>query len=150
MFRLDGKNAIVTGAGSGIGRAIAKTFAAQGARVFVLERDERSGGETVDSIRAAGGSASVVACDVADVASVERAFARVDAEAKRLDILINNAGVASIGTVESTTEADFDRVYSVNVKGVYLCAQAAVKRMRSGGGGVILNLASIASLIGLL
>src|SRR5262245_51012657 len=107
MFRLDGKNAIVTGAGSGLGRAIARTFGAQGARVFVLERDERAGAETVESIRADSGAASLVACDVADAASVQAAFARVDADAGRLDILINNAGVASIGTVESTSEADF-------------------------------------------
>jgi len=149
MFRLDGRNAVVTGAGSGIGRAIATTFAAQGARVFVLERDERAGAETVATITKAGGAANVIGCDVASAASVEAAFAAVD-RAARVDILVNNAGIAHIGTVESTAEADFDRIYSVNVKGVYLCSQAAVKRLRASGGGVILNLASIASLIGLV
>lgn len=148
MFRLDGKTAVVTGAGSGIGRAIAGTFAAQGARLFVLERDERGAAETVAQIRGAGGVAETLTCDVADAASVTAAFAQVDRAAPRLDILVNNAGIAHIGTVETTSEADFDRIYAVNVKGVYLCAQATVTRMRNGG-GVILNLASIASLIGL-
>jgi len=154
MFRLDGKNAVVTGAGSGIGRAIAKTFAAQGARVFVLERDEDAGAQTAAAIASAGGQATVVACDVSDAASVDAAFAhvgaRVAADAGRIDILVNNAGIAHIGTVTSTTEADLQRIYDVNVKGVYLCSKAAVPRMVDAGGGVILNLASIASLIGLL
>jgi NAD(P)-dependent dehydrogenase (short-subunit alcohol dehydrogenase family) len=149
MFRLDGKNAVVTGAGSGIGRAIAKTFAAQGARVFVLERDESSGAETAAAIVGSGGTATVVACDVSDGASVDAAFAYV-AEIGSIDILVNNAGIAHIGTVTSTTEADLQRIYDVNVKGVYLCSKAAVPRMVEAGGGVILNLASIASLIGLL
>jgi NAD(P)-dependent dehydrogenase (short-subunit alcohol dehydrogenase family) len=149
MFRLDGKNAVVTGAGSGIGRAIAKTFAAQGARVFVLERDESAGAETVAEIFAGGGLASVVGCDVADADSVDAAFAKVIAEAGRIDILVNNAGIAHIGTVANTTEEDLDRIYSVNVKGVFLCSKAAVPGMVTAGGGVILNLASIASLIGL-
>ena len=149
MFRLDGKTAVVTGAGSGIGRAIASTFAAQGARVFVLERDPSGADRTVAAIEAAGGCAHAVACDVSSVASVAVAFEQVDHQARRLDILVNNAGIAHIGTVESTTEADLDRVYAVNVKGVFLCAQAGVTRMLRSGGGVILNLASIASLIGL-
>ncbi|MBI5284160.1 MAG: glucose 1-dehydrogenase [Chloroflexi bacterium] len=149
MFRLDGKNAVVTGAGSGIGRAIAKTFAAQGARVFVLERDASAGAQTVAEIASDGGTALAVGCDVADAASVDAAFAHVIAEAGRIDILVNNAGVAHVGTVANTTEEDLDRIYSVNVKGVFLCSKAAVPRMVDAGGGVILNLASIASLIGL-
>jgi len=149
MFRLDGKHAVVTGAGSGIGQAIAKTFAGQGARISVLERDEVAGAATVAAIRGAGGSAEAVACDVSDAASVAAAFDRV-AAAGRIDILVNNAGVSHVGTVTSTSEADLDRIYSVNVKGVYLCSQAAIPRMAEAGGGVILNLASIASLIGLV
>jgi NAD(P)-dependent dehydrogenase (short-subunit alcohol dehydrogenase family) len=148
MFRLDGKLAVVTGAGSGIGRAIASTFAAQGARVFVLDRDQRAGAETAAQIHAAGGAATAIPCDVADKASVAVAFEQLDRDAGRLDVLVNNAGIAHIGTVESTTEADLDRIYAVNVKGVFLCSQAGVSRMRRSG-GVILNLASIASLIGL-
>jgi 2-keto-3-deoxy-L-fuconate dehydrogenase len=148
VFRLDGKIAAITGAGSGIGRAIATTFAQQGARVFVLEYDASGAAETIERIHTAGGTAEAVDCDVADAASVATAFERVDAAAGRLDILVNNAGISHIGTVEATTEADFDRIYAVNVKGVFLCSQAAIPRLRRHG-GVILNLASIASLIGL-
>ena len=150
MFRLDNKIAIVTGAGSGIGAEVAETFANQGARVFVLERDEASGAETVARIRDAGGVADAVACDVSNAASVAAAFGEVTSAAGRLDILVNNAGIAHVGTVESTSEADLDRIYAVNVKGVHLCSQAGVRQMLKNGGGVILNLASIASLIGLL
>jgi 2-keto-3-deoxy-L-fuconate dehydrogenase len=151
VFRLDGKTAIVTGAGSGIGQAIASTFARNGARVVALDRDLEAASGTVESIRAAGGAASALDCDVAIADSVEAAFARIDSDknSQRIDILINNAGIANIGTVENTSEADFDRVYSVNVKGIFLCSRAAVRRMLASGGGVILNLASIASLIGL-
>jgi len=151
VFRLDGKTAVVTGAGSGIGQAIASTFARNGARVFALDRDLKAASGTVESIRAAGGAASAIDCDVAIADSVEAAFARIDSDknSQRIDILINNAGIANIGTVENTSEADFDRVYSVNVKGIFLCSRAAVRRMLASGSGVILNLASIASLIGL-
>ena len=129
MFRLDGKTAVVTGAGSGIGQAIASTFARNGARVFALDRDLKAATGTVESIRAAGGAASALDCDVAMADSVEAAFARIDADqnSQRIDILINNAGIANIGTVENTSEADFDRVYSVNVKGIFLCSRAAVR-----------------------
>ncbi len=151
MFRLDGKTAIVTGAGSGIGLAIASTFARNGARVFALDRDLKAAGAAAESICAAGGAASALECDVAIAGSVDAAFARIDSDrdAARIDILVNNAGIAHIGTVENTSEQDFDRVYSVNVKGIFLCSRAAVRRMLTSGGGVILNLASIASLIGL-
>jgi NAD(P)-dependent dehydrogenase (short-subunit alcohol dehydrogenase family) len=155
MFRLDGKIAVVTGAGSGIGAAIAKVFARQGAYVFVMERDEHAGAETVRQISAEGGRASLIACDVADSTSVSTAFEAVHQQAGRLDILVNNAGIAHVGTVASTSEEDLDRIYAVNVKGVYLCSQAGVRQMLENGGdrplagGVILNLASIASLIGL-
>jgi 2-keto-3-deoxy-L-fuconate dehydrogenase len=150
VFRLDGKNAIVTGAGSGIGLAIASTFAQNGARVYALDRDLKSASAAAEKIRAAGGKASALECDVAVAASVQAAFARIDSsDASRIDILVNNAGIAHIGTVETTSEEDLDRIYSVNVKGIFLCSQAAVRRMLATGGGVILNMASIASLIGL-
>jgi 2-keto-3-deoxy-L-fuconate dehydrogenase len=150
VFRLDGKSAIVTGAGSGIGRAIAATFAAQGARVFALDLDLAAASETAAAISAAGGSAAALECDVTSAASVSDAFARADCDAARLDILVNNAGIGHVGTVETTSEADLDRLYAVNVKGIFLCSKEALPRMRAAGGGVILNLASIASLVGVV
>jgi 2-keto-3-deoxy-L-fuconate dehydrogenase len=151
MFRLDGKTAIVTGGGSGIGLAIATTFAQNGARVFALDRDLKAADAAVENIRASGGVASAIECDVAIAEWVEAAFTRIDSDrnAPRIDILVNNAGIAHIGTVENTSEEDFDRIYLVNVKGIFLCSRAAVRRMLATGGGAILNLASIASLVGL-
>jgi len=147
VFRLDGKTAVVTGGGSGIGQAISEVFAAQGAQVMVLDREIGAAEETVSRIRANQGKAEVFACDVTQAAEVQRTLDAVLA-AGGLDILVNNAGIAHVGNIETTSEADFDRVLSVNVKGAYLCAQAAAGRMVPRGGGVILNMASIASLIG--
>ena len=149
MYRLDGKTAVVTGAGSGIGAAIARTFAAQGARVFILDRDTAAGEAVAGEIAAAGGAADVAECDVASAESVDIAVSNVITSTERIDILVNNAGIAHIGTVISTSEDDLDRIYSVNVKGMYLMSRAIVPHMLDMGGGVILNLASIASLIGL-
>jgi NAD(P)-dependent dehydrogenase (short-subunit alcohol dehydrogenase family) len=116
----------------------------------VLELDEAAGAETVRRIREDGGAAEMVQCNVADALSVQTAFQVVEDRGGRLDILVNNAGIAHIGTVETTTEADLDRIYAVNVKGMFLCSQAGVRQMLRNNGGAILNLASIASLIGLL
>jgi NAD(P)-dependent dehydrogenase (short-subunit alcohol dehydrogenase family) len=149
MFSLQGKTAIVTGAGSGIGRAIALTFAKQGARVILFDISESSASAVGGEIRAAGGESRVVVCDVTDAAAVKTAFEAVDAIGDRIDILVNNAGIAHVGSLLTTDEQAFERVYRVNVKGVYLCSKASVERMQSAGGGVILNMASIASLIGL-
>ena len=149
MLRLDGKIAVVTGAGSGIGEAIALLFGAQGAIVQALDVDEAAAGRCAEAIRQHGGRADARRCDVSEAAEVRHVFETVIAERGRIDILVNNAGIAHVGTVLTTTEADFDRVFRVNVKGVYLCSQAAVPHMLAQGGGVILNMASIVSHIGL-
>ena len=149
MFELTNKVAAVTGGGSGIGEAIALLFARQGAQVAVVDVDEAAARRTADRITAGGGQARALRADVTDRASVQAAFVNIDADLGRLDVLVNNAGIAHVGTVETTPEEDFDRVYRVNVKGVYLCTQAALPLMLRGGGGVIVNMASIASLIGI-
>ncbi|WP_346319880.1 SDR family oxidoreductase [Chitinophaga sp. YIM B06452] len=149
FFRLDGKVAVVTGAGSGIGQAIARCFAASGATVHVLELNEEAGLGTVDEITAAGGRAQVHAVNVADQAAVITVMKNVAGISGRLDILVNCAGIAHVGKLESTPEQDFDRVFSVNVKGTYNCMYAVIEQMKKQGGGVILNIASIASSVGI-
>ena len=148
MFNLSGKTAVVTGGGSGIGRAIADIFSRQGAHVVVLDVSDAAARETTAKIAATGGRASTGVCDVSSAQSVQAAFDQIVATHKRVDILVNNAGVAHVGNIERTPEEDFDRLYQVNVKGVYLCSRAAVPLMVAQGGGVILNMASIVSLIG--
>ena len=147
--RFTNKTVVVTGGGSGIGQGICGRFAADGAHIVVLELNEAGAAETVTQITGAGGAASVVACDVGDQAAVKCAFDQIWADRGRVDVLINNAGIAHIGTVETTTEDDMDRIYRVNVKGVYNCIHACIGRMVDAGGGVILNMASIASFLGI-
>jgi len=145
MFSLVNKTAVITGGGSGIGKAIAVTFAARGAAVHVLELTTEAGADTAATIKAAGGSVTVHACNVANKDEVNKVFASIGA----IDILLNNAGVAHIGKADTTPEADFDRVMSINVKGVYHCIAAAIPGFRANGSGVIINMASIAAWVGL-
>ena len=141
-----GRTVIVTGGGSGIGQAIATLFGARGARVGIL--DLASADATVRTITGAGGTALHVQCDVSRQDDVTRAFSEIQQRFGPLDVLVNSAGVAHVGTVEQTTEADFDRVYSVNVKGVYNCLKVGVVAMKQRG-GVILNVASVAATAGI-
>lgn len=143
--RFAGKHALVTGGGSGIGRAIAVRLAAEGADVAVLERSAEAGEETLAEIRAAGGVARVVAADVSNTEAMATAFASLE----RLDVLVNNAGIAHVGDVVATTSADLDRIYAVNVKGVYHGLHFGVQKLLASGGGAIVNLASLASKVGL-
>lgn len=148
-FRLDGKTAIVTGAGSGIGRAIALTFAASGAHVHAVDLQPDRAEETVAMIAQAGGAkASPLVCDVTDAAMTRQKFGEI-AAAGPIDILVNSAGVSHIGTLETTTEEDFERLFRVNVKGIFLCMQAVIGAMKKAHSGIILNMASIAATAGL-
>jgi len=147
-FRLDGKLAVVTGGASGIGRAIAHRFASSGASVRVLDIDEDAAGKVAIEIASNGGSAIAFRCDVSQPESVKAAFDKVFQE-RPLHILVNNAGISHVGNLEGTPEQDFDRIFSVNVKGIYNCLRASVARMKDNGGGIILNMASIAGTSGL-
>lgn len=147
MFDLHHKVAVVTGAGSGIGAAIATLFARQGARIVVVDINE-SAVATVEAISMAGGDAVARRCDVAVPDEVTRTFDDVHTTFGRIDILVNNAGISHVGTVEQTTPEDLDRLYAVNVRGVFLCSRAAVGIMLQHSGGAIVNMASIASLVG--
>jgi len=138
----------VTGGASGIGRAIAQRFAHSGACVRILDIDESAGDELARELAAAGGNAKSYACDVAQQKSVEQAFEKVFHDG-RVHVLVNNAGISHVGALQATSEQEFDRVFSVNVKGVYNCMHAVIAHMKQNGGGIILNMASIAGTSGL-
>lgn len=142
-FRLDGKAAIITGAGSGIGEAIALCFAANGAAIHIVDIHSGQGETTAKKITKNGGQANAHTCDVTNQVQVRNTFQQIFA-GQRIDILVNNAGVSHIGTAETTNEEDFDRLFRVNVKGIYNCLHEGIGHMKSHGGGVILNMASIA------
>ena len=145
MFSLKSKSAVITGGGSGIGKAISLLFAQQGAHVHIIEVNNEAGASTVNEIKAAGGSALSHTCDVSKQQDVVALFNLIGV----IDILINNAGIAHIGNVETTGQDDFEQVMNVNVKGAYNCLFAAVPLMKQKHGGVILNTASIAASVGL-
>lgn len=147
--RLADKIAIVTGGGSGIGEAISLRFAAEGARVAVLDLDGEAAERIAAQINEYGGEARSYACDVSNQTSVQGTIARVAEELGGLTTLVNNAGIAHIGNVEKTNPEDLDRVYQVNVKGVYHCLQAGIEFLKQNESGAIINMASICSAIGI-
>jgi len=145
MFNLHNKNAVVTGAGSGIGKSVALLFAQQGATVHVADLNEKQANDTVNEITAAGGKAFAHILDVSDQAKVVGIFQQVAV----IDILVNSAGISHIGKADTTSEEDVDRLLKVNVKGLYNCLYAAIPLMKKNNGGVILNMSSIAAIVGI-
>ena len=146
---MQNKVAVVTGGGKGIGQAIACRFASEGAKVAIWEQDEESAQATADTIEADGESAAAFFCNVADHDSVLAAADATEAALGKVTTLVNNAGIAHVGTVENTSGEDFDRIQQINVKGPFHCLSVLVPRMVENGGGAILNLASIASKLGI-
>ncbi|MGC2402064.1 MAG: SDR family oxidoreductase [Acidobacteriaceae bacterium] len=149
-MKLRDKVAIVTGAAGGIGRASAIAFAREGAKVAAVDIDHSRGRETVETIRAAGCIASFYGADVSKEADVARMIEDTASRWGRIDILFNNAGVVLVKPLEETTEAEWDRVMSINLKAVFLAIKHVVPHLRRIGGGVILNTGSIGSMVGQL
>lgn len=145
MFSLKNKIAVVTGGGSGIGKAIAVLFAKQGATVHILELNTASAEETAAEIKVSGGTSFAHSCNVADQKAVVSLFEKIGS----VNILANVAGIAHIGKADTTSEADFDRLMLVNVKGVYNCIYAAIPQLRKASGGSILNVVSVAAHVGI-
>jgi len=146
-FSLIGKTAIVTGGASGIGKAISKIFAEQGAKVHILDINKEGATQTANEIRKANQKAVAHCCDVSNQKNVNEIIKKITTT-DAINILVNNAGIAHIGSIEKTREEDLDRLYNVNIKGVYNCTKACIESFKKNGGGVILNLASVASSVG--
>jgi 2-keto-3-deoxy-L-fuconate dehydrogenase len=149
VFTLTEKVAAITGGGSGIGRAISLLFAQQGAHVYILDADERSAEALVSEIKTKGGKADYLVCNVTDMKQVQETFETIVAKSGGLHVLVNNAGVASVGNLEAILPAEFERVFNVNVRGAYHCMHAAIGTIMRSGGGVILNMSSVAATVGI-
>ena len=147
-FHLKGKIALVTGAGSGIGEAIAGVFAKAGAHVYATDLNANAGEQTLSEIQRSGGAATFLTLDVADENSVLAAAQAVHSAHGRLDVLVNNAGIGHVGTILQTQSSDLDRLYSVNVRGVFNVTKAFLPRMLERKSGNIINLASIGGVVG--
>ncbi len=147
-FRLDNKVTILTGGASGIGRAIALKLASAGSFVHILDINEEKAQEVSNIITTNGGGSRVHPCNLTNQSEVTSIFQKIQ-QIHPISILINNAGIGFVGNVEQTTEEDLDRLYSVNIKGVYNCLHACIPHLKKNGGGVILNMASVASTIGI-
>ena len=145
MFSLKHKSAVITGGGSGIGKAIAIVFAKQGASVSIIDLNEQSAEETATQINLSGGKSEVFALDISNQELVHQLFKKIG----RFDILVNCAGIAHIGKADNTTEADFEKIFQVNVKGTYNCLHEAIPIFKQQGAGIILNVASVAAWVGI-
>lgn len=148
IFSLKNKKAIVTGGGSGIGKAISTVFAKQGASVFILDMDEVGAKNTVEEIKNNGGSAFFKQCNIAMPKEATDTIASIVGPENKLDIVVNNAGIAHVGNVEQTTSEDLDKLINVNVKGMFHVIQASIPFLKKDG-GVVLNMASVAASVGL-
>ncbi len=148
MLNLSGKIAVITGGGSGIGKAISVLFSKQGANTYILDMDEKGAGDTVAGIQSSGNKATFLKCNVAEQKDVKEIIEKIVATHGQIDILVNNAGIAHVGQADTTDEQDFDRIVSVNIKGVYNCLHEVIPAMKKKG-GVILNMASIAAMVGI-
>jgi 2-keto-3-deoxy-L-fuconate dehydrogenase len=147
-FHLDGRVAVITGGASGIGKAIAQCLAAHHADVWLLDIDGPGAERTACEISSKGGKARSAPCDVAAPESVQQVFSAIAAIGP-INVLINSAGIAHIGTIAGTSPQDFGHIFRVNVQGTYLCMQAAIESMLRHNGGVIINMSSIAALVGI-
>ncbi len=145
MSKIKDKVALVTGGGSGIGRAISELFGEEGAHVHILDLNAEGAEATKAAIESKGGQCDIHIGNV----SIQQEVIDIVAKIGRVDILVNNAGIAHVGDLEHCAEADFDRVYQVNVKGAYNALYAVIPSMKANGGGAILNLASIAAVVGI-
>ncbi|HEV7350588.1 SDR family oxidoreductase [Telluribacter sp.] len=148
MFRLDNKVVLVTGGASGIGLAISQIFARQGAFVHILELNGEQAQQVAEVIKQEGGQAQAHQVDISRQAAVVEVINRIAAQ-HTINILVNNAGIAHIGKAHTTSEADFDRIVNVNIKGVYNCIFATIPHLLQAGGGVVLNMVSIAATVGI-
>jgi NAD(P)-dependent dehydrogenase (short-subunit alcohol dehydrogenase family) len=144
MFLLHQKTAVVTGGGSGIGKEVCIVLAKQGAKVYVVDLIEQSANETVDIIKKNGGEAKSIVIDVTNQKVLMSAYAQIDA----IHILVNCAGISHIGNATSTEEQDFEKIFNVNVKGVYNSLHAGIPIMQKTGGGAIVNISSIVAKVG--
>ena len=149
MFDLSHKIALVTGAGSGIGAAIAVTFAEAGAHVFVTDLNPVTAASTAERLTTRGGRAEAFALDVRDEATCASVVHRVHAAAGRVDVLVNNAGIGHVGTMLTTEGDDLDRLYGVNVRGTFNVTRVVLPAMVARRSGVIINMASAAGVVGL-
>jgi NAD(P)-dependent dehydrogenase (short-subunit alcohol dehydrogenase family) len=147
--KLGGQVAVITGAGSGIGLATAELFAREGAAVAIVDLAAAAAKQAAEQITGDGGTALAITADVSDPAQVAEAFGQVAAELGRLDVLYNNAGVNSSGSVLDATDEDWDRCFAVNAKATFLCSRAAAQPMVAAGRGSIINQGSVAALVGI-
>lgn len=149
MNKYENKVVVITGGASGIGWAITAEFANESANIYMLEINQEAGIQQVESNGFSTDQIKCLACDVSQQSVVDQCVQEIIDSEGKIDVLINNAGIAHIGNAMTTTESDLDRIYQVNIKGVYNCLHSVLPQMVAQGGGVILNMASVAATLGI-